>query len=249
MSGYSVDLRERVIKARQEGKTQAWIAQTFRLSVSSVKRYVERFKRPRTVEAPQQHRQPPIIHDGYEVAIGALVQRLPEATLKEYCEVWEQENGQRVSIQTMSCTLIRFGWPRKKKTIGATERDEVARQDGRSRAETLPARRIVAVDSCSTHRHMTPRYARARRGQRAYSQQPGNYGSTVTLLSGRCLEAMTAALVVEGSVTTAVFEAYVRQVLCPTLHADDMVILDNLTPHHAPAVATLIQDRGAYLLF
>ena len=34
MSGYSVDLRERVVKARQEGKTQAWMAETFRISMS-----------------------------------------------------------------------------------------------------------------------------------------------------------------------------------------------------------------------
>ena len=45
MSGYSLDLRERVIGARQEGKSQAWIAQTFKISVSSVKRYIERFER------------------------------------------------------------------------------------------------------------------------------------------------------------------------------------------------------------
>src|SRR4051812_7331211 len=83
----------------------------------------------------------------------------------------------------------------KKKTIGAAERDEVARSDWRSRAETLPARHIVVVDECSTHRHMTRRYARARRGQRAYAVQPRNYGSTVTLLSGLRLEGMTAALV------------------------------------------------------
>jgi hypothetical protein len=56
------------------------------------------------------------------------------------------------------------------------------------------------------------RYARAWRGQRAYAKQPRIYGSNVTLLSGLRLEGMTAALGVEGSVTTAVFESYVQQV-------------------------------------
>src|SRR5687767_3168239 len=115
MSGYSVDLRERVIQARQEGKTQAWIAHTFRISVSSVKRYIERFERTGSVEATQQQRQQPIIHAGYKAAIDALVERLADASLEEYCEAWERESGQRVSIQTMSRTLMRFGWPRKKR--------------------------------------------------------------------------------------------------------------------------------------
>ena len=137
----------------------------------------------------------------------------------------------------------------QKKTIGAVERDEVARSDWRCVAETLPARRVVVVDECSTHRHMCPRYARARRGQRAYAKQPRNYGANVTLLSGLCLEGMTAAMVVEGAVTTAVFEAYVQHILCPTLQPGDIVILDNLAPHHAQTVQTAIQARGARLLF
>src|SRR5574338_1421984 len=118
MSGYSVDLRERVIAARQEGKTHAWIAQTFKISVSSVKRYIERFERTGCVEATQQQRQQPIIHEGYRAAIDALVQRLADATLEEYCDAWARDSGQRVSIQTMSRTLIRFGWPRKKRQSG-----------------------------------------------------------------------------------------------------------------------------------
>ena len=96
---------------------------------------------------------------------------------------------------------------------------------------------------------MTSRYARSRRGQRAYATVPRNYGSNVTLLSGLRLEGMSAAMVVEGSVTTAVFESYVRQILGPTLQPGDIVIVDNLRPHHAYAVQAAIQARGASLLF
>jgi transposase len=117
MSGYSVDLRERALAARQEGKTQAWIAATFKISVSRVKRYIERFEQTGTGAATQQSRQQPIIHEGYRGAIDALVQRLAVATLEEYCEAWARESGQSVSIQTMSRTLSRFGWPRTKSQL------------------------------------------------------------------------------------------------------------------------------------
>lgn len=96
---------------------------------------------------------------------------------------------------------------------------------------------------------MTPRYARSRRGQRAYAKVTRNYGSNVTLLSGLRLEGMTAPMVVEGSVTTAVFESYVTEILGPTLRPGDIVILDNLRPHHAQTVQVAIQARGAHLLF
>jgi len=57
MRGYSEDLREQVIKARQEGKTQSWIGQTFSIRVSSVKRYIERIEGMGSVVATQQARR------------------------------------------------------------------------------------------------------------------------------------------------------------------------------------------------
>ena len=54
---------------------------------------------------------------------------------------------------------------------------------------------------------------------------------------------------IEGSVTTAVFEASIAQVVCPTLHPGDLVILDNLAAHHASTIDTLIRAKGAQLLF
>ncbi len=38
MKAYSEDLRERVIGAWQEGKTQDWISKTYRISTGSIKR-------------------------------------------------------------------------------------------------------------------------------------------------------------------------------------------------------------------
>src|SRR5947208_15356164 len=108
------------------------------------------------------------------------------------------------------------------------ERDEAARQDWRSRAETLPVRRIVVLDETSTHLDMTNRFARAPRGQRAYAKQQRNYGKNITLLAGLRLEGMCAPFVVEGGVNTAVFETYITQILLPSLHAGDIVVLDNL---------------------
>ena len=45
------------------------------------------------------------------------------------------------------------------------------------------------------------------------------------------------------------FQAYVDQVLVPTLRPGDVVILDNLAPHKQPEVRAAIEQAGAFLRF
>ncbi len=45
MIAYSLDLRERIIQIWQEGQSKSAIARTFKVSLSTVKRYVKRFER------------------------------------------------------------------------------------------------------------------------------------------------------------------------------------------------------------
>jgi transposase len=114
MSGYSVDLRERVIKAWENGKTQAWIAATFSISVSSIKRYISRYKATGSMAPTQQGREQPLIKESDAPAIRAMVKRKSDARLAWYCAEWTQATGVKVSPQTMSRALLRFGLPRKK---------------------------------------------------------------------------------------------------------------------------------------
>jgi transposase len=44
-------------------------------------------------------------------------------------------------------------------------------------------------------------------------------------------EGMGPSLTVEGTTTSAVFEAYVEQVLAPTLRRAQVVVMDNLSAH------------------
>jgi transposase len=137
----------------------------------------------------------------------------------------------------------------QKKTFGAIERDEVERLLFRDVISTLKVEKVVVVDESSTHLGMTPLYARAPRGQRAYAKSRRNYGKNVTLLSALRLGRMTAPMVIEGATTTAVFEAYVEFVLAPLLEVGDVVILDNLTAHKSKRVWHLVRAKGAHLLF
>jgi transposase len=56
-------------------------------------------------------------------------------------------------------------------------------------------------------------------------------------------------MAIEGTTDTEVFRAYVRHVLCPTLHPGDVVILDNLAPHKSQWTLSLIAAAGATIRF
>jgi hypothetical protein len=63
----------------------------------------------------------------------------------------------------------------QKKTLGATERDEEVRSSFRERLRSVDPKRLIFVDESSTNIALTPRYARAPKGERAYGKAPRNY--------------------------------------------------------------------------
>lgn len=113
----------------------------------------------------------------------------------------------------------------------------------------MSARKVVVIDESSTHLDMARRYGRAPRGQRVYVKQRRNYGKNMSLLAGLRLDGMTDSLVIEGAVTTPVFEAFIEQVLLPTLQPGDVVVLDNLVVHKASSVAQRLLKHGCQLVF
>ncbi len=73
------------------------------------------------------------------------------------------------------CAARLPGWAgHEKKSLGATERDETARAAWRDLTGYLPVNDLVFVDECGSNVALTPLYARAPRGQRAYGVVPRN---------------------------------------------------------------------------
>ena len=138
----------------------------------------------------------------------------------------------------------------KKRSVGASERDEFLRAAWRAMVVgTTHANRFVFVDECSTNVSLRPLYAWSPRGERALCSAPRNWGKNVTLLSSMTLSGMGPSLAVEGATTRAVFEAYVEEALAPSLHPGQVVVMDNLTAHKGERVRELIEERGCELVF
>lgn len=96
---------------------------------------------------------------------------------------------------------------------------------------------------------MTRRRGRAPKGKRLVAGIPHNHWKTTTFIAGLRLTGMVAPMVLDGAIDRDAFQAYVERVLIPDLKPGDIVILDNLPSHKAPAAQAAIEAAGASLLF
>ena len=92
----------------------------------------------------------------------------------------------------------------------------------------VDASRLIFVDESSTNVALTPRYARAPKGERAFGKAPRNWGKNVTLISSISLEGM-------------------GEVLAPSLKSGQIVLMDNLSVHTSKWVRDLIEEKGCQL--
>lgn len=141
------------------------------------------------------------------------------------------------------------GLDAKKKSIGATERNEEERAVWRANASKLPTENLVFIDETGSNIALTPLYARAPKGERARGQVPRNRGKNTTLIAALSLSGMGAAMILEGSANTIAFEVYVEQVLVPSLQPGQIVVMDNLQAHKSARIKQAIEAKGCQLLF
>jgi transposase len=105
------------------------------------------------------------------------------------------------------------------------------------------------VDESGVNLAMTRRFGRAAKGQRVHDVVPRNWGKNVTILGALSYGGLDAVMTVDGATDAAVFRAFVRDVLAPTLRPGDIGVMDNLGAHKVDGIATTIQARGACLLY
>ena len=122
MRAYSVDLRERIVRAVKAGTPQAVVAATFGVGRATVQRYLYQLQGSGTL-TPRPIPGPPVrIGPTDEPRLRAQLDVAPDATLAEHCAQWEREQGVRLSVATMHRAIVRLGWTRKKRAFGRASR-------------------------------------------------------------------------------------------------------------------------------
>lgn len=102
MKAYSIDLREKILKAYEQGDTSVRkVANRFGVAKSFVQKLLSLKKTQGHVEPKKQGGTLKGELDGYGIQLAAMVEEHPDATLSAYCEYWGATYDRWVSTSTM----------------------------------------------------------------------------------------------------------------------------------------------------
>jgi transposase len=109
-------------------------------------------------------------------------------------------------------------------------------------------KRLVFLDESGIDTRMTRAYARAAASQRAMGKVPWGHWKRLTVLGALALDGVVAGMSIAAATGTAVFLAFVEQVLIPALlqRPDAIVVMDNLAAHKAKVQQALDQAGISY---
>jgi len=244
MRPYSMDLRQRVAQAVEQGQgSLRQLAQRFLVSLSFIVRLLA-LRRQTGSLAPRPHSRGPaplLDCEGLQRLLH-LLRDQPDATLDELA----QELG--CARMTVWRALRKLKITRKKKVLRADERARPNVQRKRRRFQqkvaTLDPDRLLFVDEMGATTALARLYGRAPQGERVYGSVPGSW-KTQTLISGMRLGGVVAPFTFPGATDTAAFQTYAEKVLAPELRPGDVVIWDNLKPHKDAEVIAAVKQVGA----
>jgi transposase len=248
---YSLDLRERVVAAVQDGTSCRAVADIFAISPASVVKWSQRFRSSGSAAAkPMGGKRPFALADERDWLL-ARVAAKPDITLRALV-VELAERGVKVSLYAVWHFLQKEGVTFKK-SLHASELDrpDVARRRERWRRYQgrIDAKRLVFIDETWAKTNMTRTHGRSACGSRLVAKVPHGNWTTMTFLAALRHDQITAPCIFDGPINGESFRAYVEQFLVPTLKPGDIVVLDNLGSHKSQAVRAAIRAAGARLFF
>lgn len=122
MRAYSDDLRQRILRAVDQGHRQVEIAAAFQVSLATIGRYLKQRRETGRLAVKPMPGRPSKKGTALEAALSAQLAAHDDATAEQHCQLWAATHGQQVSIATMRRAIRRLGWTRKK--VGGCRRAE-----------------------------------------------------------------------------------------------------------------------------
>lgn len=114
MNAYSLDLRKKIVAAKERGTPTAEVARTFGVGLSTVKRYAATAREGKPLAPKKRPGSKPKLDEAARKLLEADLEERPAATLPQRREFLARVAGVRVSDSTVSRMLGRMGWSRKK---------------------------------------------------------------------------------------------------------------------------------------
>jgi transposase len=114
MDAYSLDLRKKIVEAKERDMPTVEVARTFGVGVSTVKRYAATAREGRSLAPKKRPGSKPKMDEAARRLLERDMQERPAATLPQRREFLHRARGLEVSDSTVSRMLRRLGWSRKK---------------------------------------------------------------------------------------------------------------------------------------
>lgn len=253
MRPYSIDFREKVIKAYEQGDTSIRkLATRFDVSKAFVQRLLKQKKMKGHVQPEKQGGSLKSALHGHAVQLAKMVEQYPDATLSEYCEHWGETHGSWVSTSTMCRALKKQQLTLKKKTLrstqSATERVQQLRCEYWEQVKGIDPENLVFLDETGVELGLTRTHARSAQGSRVYRLKPFYRGAKVTVIGAISLNKVVALMTLNGSMDGRAIDVYVEKYLVPQLWSGAVVVMDNLPAHKLASITPLLRAVGAEIL-
>jgi transposase len=114
VNAYSLDLRKKIVEAKERGTPTVEVARTFGVGPSTVKRYAATAREGKPLAPEKRPGSKPKLDEAARKLLEADLEERPAATLPQRREFLARVAGVRVSDSTVSRMLGRMGWSRKK---------------------------------------------------------------------------------------------------------------------------------------
>ena len=101
---------------------------------------------------------------------------------------------------------------------------------------------FVFIDESGINTDLTRIYGRAIDGERCIDKVPLNTPQNTTILSSVRYNGETVYTVYQGGTTSDKFSDYLKNILAPTLHKNDIVVMDNMRTHRSKEVKKVIEE-------
>ena len=108
---------------------------------------------------------------------------------------------------------------------------------------------FVYVDESGFEPEVVRRYGRAARGQKVSGLRPGNSRPRTCFLAAQIDGTLQATQLWEGTCNAHLFNQWLEELLCPVLHDNHVVVMDNAAFHKSNKTQEFIEQAGATLLF
>ncbi len=118
-------------------------------------------------------------------------------------------------------------------------------QERKNWIECLPGydkNNFVFIDESGVNTDLTRIYGRAIDGERCVDKVPLNTPQNTTILSSVRYNGETVYTVYQGGTTSDKFSDYLKNILAPALHKNDIVVMDNMRTHRSKEVKKVMEE-------